>query len=90
MGLITFNLVEGVFWIVLGIEVLLGKLVTIIPYKFAVGVILVIFGISDFVEISTEAWWQPWWLLVWKGLCIVGGLIFIILILKGGHNENER
>lgn len=25
---------------------------------------MVVFGTSDFFE--TEAWWTPWWLLVWK------------------------
>jgi hypothetical protein len=30
-----------------------------------------LFGISDLVEIRTGAWWRPWWLLVWKGACIL-------------------
>jgi hypothetical protein len=32
---------------------------------------LIVFGFSDIVEISTGAWWRPWWLLVWKGTCVV-------------------
>lgn len=28
------------------------------------------FGLSDLVEIQTGAWWRPWWLLVWKAICI--------------------
>lgn len=32
--------------------------------------ILFIFGISDLVEASTGAWWRPWWLFVWKALCV--------------------
>lgn len=28
------------------------------------------FGISDAVEISTGAWWKPWWLLIWKIACV--------------------
>jgi hypothetical protein len=31
---------------------------------------LIAFGVSDVIEIQTGAWWRPWWLLVWKGLCI--------------------
>jgi len=31
---------------------------------------LVLFGLSDGVELYTKAWWNPWWLLVWKGVCI--------------------
>lgn len=29
------------------------------------------FSISDLVEVRTGAWWRPWWLLLWKGLCVV-------------------
>jgi hypothetical protein len=24
------------------------------------------------VEARTGAWWEPWWLFVWKALCVVG------------------
>ena len=30
----------------------------------------VLFGLSDVVELQTGAWWRPWWLLVWKAICI--------------------
>jgi hypothetical protein len=35
------------------------------------------FGGSDVIEARTGAWWHPWWLLVWKGLCLAlfAGLI---------------
>ncbi|MFP4103756.1 sensor histidine kinase [Coleofasciculus sp.] len=28
------------------------------------------FGLSDIIEVQTGAWWRPWWLLVWKSLCV--------------------
>jgi hypothetical protein len=31
---------------------------------------LVLFGLSDGVELITKAWWNPWWLLLWKGTCL--------------------
>lgn len=37
---------------------------------------LAVFGGSDLVEVHTGAWWRPWWLLVWKALC-VGGLVLL-------------
>ena len=37
------------------------------------------FGASDIVEAHTGAWWNPWWLLVWKGLCL---LLFLILLIR--------
>ena len=36
--------------------------------------VLVAFGFSDVVEIQTGAWWRPWWLLVWKGACLLAML----------------
>jgi hypothetical protein len=33
-------------------------------------VLLIAFGTSDFYE--SEAWWTPWWLLVWKGATLLG------------------
>lgn len=34
-------------------------------------VIIVAFGFSDLVEARTGAWWKPWWLFVWKSLCVL-------------------
>jgi hypothetical protein len=36
-----------------------------------------LFGVSDVVEVQTGAWYRPWWLLVWKGLCLLA--IFYLL-----------
>jgi hypothetical protein len=40
-------------------------------------VALLAFGVSDVVEAHSGAWWHPWWLLVWKGLCL---LVFAALL----------
>jgi hypothetical protein len=40
---------------------------------------LVLFGVSDYVEAQTGAWWRPWWLLVWKGGCLV---VFVALLIR--------
>ena len=40
--------------------------------------VLFAFGISDLVEASTGAWWRPWWLLVWKGLCVIALLTLAV------------
>jgi len=30
------------------------------------------FGASDYAEIVTGGeWWAPWWLLLWKGACVL-------------------
>jgi hypothetical protein len=38
------------------------------------GAAFALFGISDFVEATTGAWWRPWWLLAWKGACVIAFL----------------
>ena len=76
-----FNLVEGFWWLGLGIGLLF--IPTVSKYhKAALATILILFGMSDFVEMSTGAWWRPWWLLAWKGFCVAAGLICILLIFK--------
>ena len=36
------------------------------------------FGLSDVVEARTGAWWQPWWLLVWKGACLAASAVLLV------------
>ena len=70
----SFNFFEGLFWIAASAYVI-RKTVhgRIGPRPGAIGAaLLFLFGISDFVEITTGAWWRPWWLLVWKGVCLFG------------------
>ena len=76
-----FNLVEGVWWIGLGIWVWWCGVIRRRLHKTILSVILLLFGISDFVEMSTGAWWEPAWLLVWKAACVACVIIFIILIV---------
>lgn len=43
---------------------------------------LVLFGLSDAVEIWSGAWWRPWWLLVWKAACVfaicaIGSVLYL-------------
>ena len=83
----VFNFVESVFWMGLGVG--------LVVYDFmkskggmvlkVLGGVFVVFGVSDIVEVYSGAWWRPWWLLVWKGSCvfvIVWGILY--LWRKGG------
>ena len=68
----TANLIEGTFWICLGA----GFLVSVVwpgsrRHKLITAVTLAVFGVSDFVEMTTGAWWRPWWLFPWKAACVV-------------------
>lgn len=83
---IKFNLIEGLFWIFLGI------LSFIAPRKFPAfriwaifsGFTVLLFGISDFVEIQFGSFLEPnlWWLLVWKVLGVLGLIISVIWYLR--------
>jgi hypothetical protein len=69
------NYIEAAFWIVVGVVLCLcGRKARPPLHKlsFLSSGLLVLFGISDIVEAQTGAWWRPWWLLIWKGICLVG------------------
>jgi hypothetical protein len=40
------------------------------------------FGLSDVIEITTGAWWRPWWLFLMKAVCV--------LVLVGLYIDNVR
>ncbi len=73
----TFNILEGVFWIACAAVALLvaGRVPRFLSLARAAAVLLVAFGISDFVEISLSTSFLDdgnEWLLVVKVGCIVG------------------
>lgn len=80
------NQVEGAFWIAIaGVVAIAGLRSGCKHRKLLAGIaagLFVLFGISDFVEATTGAWWQPWWLLVWKGFCLVGFLVCLVSYKK--------
>lgn len=45
----------------------------------AMAVTLTLFGVSDVIEVFTRAWWRPWWLFLWKALCVttIAGLLIL-------------
>ena len=70
----TANYVEAAFWGVVGA----AFAVAAVRKRGAVrrecaiaAVTFVAFGISDVVEVRTGAWYRPWWLLGWKGVCVI-------------------
>jgi hypothetical protein len=71
----TINYIEAGFWGVIGAgfavrAVRLGNGAG--KWKCVVAAVtLFAFGGSDVVETRTGAWWHPWWLLVWKGVCVI-------------------
>ncbi|HPF41380.1 MAG TPA: hypothetical protein P5081_05860 [Phycisphaerae bacterium] len=74
------NQIEAGLWIVIGVGFLIAAIVRPAHRRrcAALGPVFVAFGFSDLVEVTTGAWWRPWWLFVWKGVCV---LIFLIALV---------
>ena len=70
----SFNAVEVVLWLIVALVLFhLGRRhQRLRGHAWSAASLFVLFGISDLVELQTGAWWQPWWLLAWKALCLVG------------------
>jgi hypothetical protein len=67
------NIIEGVVWIVISLFLLHGSVKCANEMKHIVllsSVFFFIFGISDFIEAHTGAWYKPISLLLLKGCCI--------------------
>lgn len=84
-----FNLCEGVLWVSIAAALIHRASKNGSPRKLAVGAALsfALFGISDFIEIGTRAWYSPWPLLALKVACVVSLLAHLYLRVKAGRVE---
>lgn len=89
-----FNLFEAALWFIISIifflQALYRKITQGLRNNFLfLGLVFIIFGISDLIEIKSGAWWDPIWLLALKGCCILGIIIGVIrLYFKKIANNN--
>lgn len=77
----TSNYIEAALWACIGLGFLVHALRTVGHKRRAsllAGATFIVFGASDIVETTTGAWWRPWWLFVWKAVCVV---IFLLLLI---------
>ncbi len=67
-----FNLCEGLLWLAIAAALMWRAPKNGLPRKLSVGAALsfALFGISDFIEVGTRAWYWPWPLLVLKAACV--------------------
>ena len=72
----VFNFYESFFWCILAFGFLIKTIKSRRPLFLLIGIALLLFGVSDIVEMWSGAWWKPWWLLVWKAGCVIG-LIYL-------------
>ena len=76
------NRAEAALWgiVAIGFAVQFVRLRTESRWRCAAAaIVFAAFGASDIVETHTGAWWRPWWLLAWKGLCIAGMVALLVL-----------
>lgn len=72
MGLFEWgNYVEAAVWAAMAVFCAVRGARRMDGRLWALAVVLLLFGASDVIEVRTGAWYRPWWLLVWKGLCVV-------------------
>jgi hypothetical protein len=77
-----YNYVEVILWISLAIVVALrARRCKALRSLYLVGcAVLLAFSASDLVEArTTNEWWRPWWLLVWKATCVLAMIVLVIL-----------
>jgi hypothetical protein len=86
MDYVTFNLAEGLFWIVLGLlSAILSKKLPVAFERLSIfsACTLVLFGTSDFVESQVGSFFEPglMWLLVWKVFGVIGLVVTVLWYL---------
>ena len=49
-----------------------------------------VFGLSDVIEITTGAWWRPWWLLLMKAVCVVALIGLYAQYRRDARNDSSN
>ncbi len=79
-----YNYFEIVLWTTIGVVVAIKCSKTSRQVKklgLAAACAFFVFAVSDYIEIHTGAWWDPWWLLAMKASCVgVFGLTYCLYI----------
>jgi len=86
------NYLEAALWATIGVAFLAAAAFRPIGERlrcFVIAAVFIAFGGSDVVEAQTGAWWRPWWLLVWKGVCLAILVMQLVLYVRGKRNPQE-
>jgi len=87
------NLIEGYFWLAFSLVFWIPALRRGEKHRWfclLAGAAVTIFGISDFVESQTGAWWKPWWLLAWKAGCNAAFIALAVWYVRITPNWRQK
>lgn len=77
-----YNYTETLIWPVMGLILLAvaARRQGVVRRDYALaGVVLLIFGASDYAEAENgNEWWTPWWLFLWKAACVAALLGLLV------------
>lgn len=91
----TPNYGEAAVWIALAVA-LAAKAIAQVHvgrwYYLLIAAILLVFGLSQIAEewAASEHWWQPWWLAVWKGACVVSLAALVFGFLRALRSRSRE
>jgi hypothetical protein len=84
-----YNYAEVVIWPTMGVVLLVAswRRAGAVRRDFRLaGLVLVVFGASDYFEAENgNEWWHPWWLFLWKAACVVALLAVLIGAWRRGR-----
>ncbi len=87
-----FNFAEGWLWTIIALVFAIQANRKTNKYqKLAVfgSLAFFAFGVSDFIEFTTGAWYRPWSLFVFKALCVLGFLLLLRQYSIAKRHENK-
>lgn len=71
----AFNVFEAILWMSLAVYALVASRRSASRVRHLarrLSGLLVLFAISEAIEVGTGAPWRPWWLLAFKAFCVIG------------------
>jgi hypothetical protein len=75
----AFNFFEGILWTAIGVTFAFRAIrnTKFRGLQIGASVSFVLFGVSDFIEMHTGAWYTPWTLFALKAACVTSFLIHL-------------
>lgn len=84
-----FNLAEGIFWAAAAGVIFwrARKNARVRGIGIGASLTFALFGVSDFIEVETRAWYTPWWLFALKAACVLSLAVHLALFLRAKKAE---